>query len=100
MRGKYSTGTKGSALFQATKEAVGQVGSQVDEQTGASPEAATVPLVDDFVDFLLAGTEAKGEFRCTDCGYGAVIQRALPVCPMCSGEIWEARPAGGPRFAA
>jgi rubrerythrin len=76
---------------------VGQLGSQVDEEAEAQP-AATEPvtLVDDgFVDFQLAGAEARGEFRCTDCGYGAVIQRVLPVCPMCSGRIWEARPPRG-----
>lgn len=78
-----------------------QLGSQVDEQAEAPLETVTVPVVvDDFVEFLLAGAPAKGEFRCTDCGYGAVIQRVLPVCPMCSGEIWEARPANGPRFVA
>ena len=73
---------------------MGRLGSQVDEEPEA-PREATAPaaLVDDgFVEFALAGTRAKGEFRCTDCGYGAVIQRVLPVCPMCSGEIWEARP--------
>lgn len=69
-----------------------QLGSQVTEEPSAEP----VALVDDgFVEFSLAGAPARGEFRCTDCGYGAVVQRVLPVCPMCSGEIWEARP---PRY--
>lgn len=72
-------------------------GSQLEQGTECPPVAAIVPLGDDgFVDFLLAGTAAKGDFRCADCGYGAVIQRALPVCPMCGGEIWESRPAAGP----
>jgi len=31
----------------------------------------------------------------SDCGYGAVIRRALPACPMCGGTVWESRP---PRF--
>lgn len=77
-----------------------QLGSQLEEQTEGPRAATTAPLVDEgFVDFLVAGTAAKGEFRCTDCGYGAVIQRVLPVCPMCAGEIWEARPSGPPSGA-
>ena len=39
---------------------------------------------------LCAGHAARGDFRCQDCGYGVTIQRALPVCPMCRGEHWEA----------
>lgn len=81
-------------------EAVEQLGTRVEEQTEQSPAAVVEPLVDDgFLDFLLAGTVAKGEFRCTDCGYGAVIQRVLPVCPMCGGEIWELRPSRRVRLA-
>jgi rubredoxin len=41
---------------------------------------------------LRAGHAARGEFRCTDCGYGVAIRRALPVCPMCRGDHWEAWP--------
>lgn len=54
--------------------------------------------VDDsgFAGFPVAGTDIAGEFRCADCGYGAVVQRALPPCPMCGGTVWESRP---PRFA-
>ncbi len=44
-----------------------------------------------FVDFAVAGSDAAGEFRCADCGYGAVIQRVLPPCPMCRGTVWERR---------
>jgi hypothetical protein len=78
---------------------VEQLGSQLEEQADEPPLAPPVPLADDgFVDFVLAGTRAQGEFRCADCGYGAVIQRLLPVCPMCAGTIWEIRPASGPRF--
>jgi lipopolysaccharide biosynthesis regulator YciM len=37
-----------------------------------------------------AGGHVSGEFRCTDCGYGAVVQqRTLPQCPMCAGTVWE-----------
>jgi len=42
---------------------------------------------------LRAGTAARGEFRCADCGYGVTIRRALPACPMCRGEDWDAAPA-------
>lgn len=43
----------------------------------------------DYVDFWPAGSQAKGEFRCADCGYGAVVTAALPRCPMCGCESWE-----------
>jgi rubrerythrin len=36
-----------------------------------------------------AGSAAKGEFRCTDCGYGVTVYRELPRCPMCGSESWE-----------
>jgi len=43
------------------------------------------------VDFVAAGESAAGEFRCADCGYGAVVQQVLPPCPMCRGSVWERR---------
>ncbi|HET7572527.1 MAG TPA: hypothetical protein VFJ77_07650 [Gaiellaceae bacterium] len=52
-----------------------------------------------FVEFAVAGTAAKGEFRCAECGYGAVVQRALPPCPMCGGEVWEQSTFGRFRLA-
>ena len=59
-------------------------------------DVGPLPLDDSgFVDFRVAGTEVSGEFRCSDCGYGAVVHRALPPCPMCGGTVWESRP---PRF--
>lgn len=69
----------------------------VEVQVEGPPEAPSGPLplpLDDsgFVDFAVAGTEASGEFRCSDCGYGAVVQRALPPCPMCGGTVWESGP--------
>jgi rubrerythrin len=74
------------------EEAEEQVGVQVEESGGASVPAVEVPLDDSgFVEFTIAGTQAAGEFRCADCGYGAVIQRVLPQCPMCGGTIWESR---------
>jgi hypothetical protein len=50
--------------------------------------------VDDsvFVDFEVTETDLCGEFRCADCGYGAVLRRGLPPCPMCGGTLWESRP--------
>ena len=43
----------------------------------------------DFVEFYAAGKPAVGEFRCSECGYGIVVQRLLPSCPMCGGGAWE-----------
>ena len=66
------------------------VGVRLDESAASSASADAIPLDDSgFVDFLPAGTEASGDFRCPDCGYGAVVHRALPPCPMCGGTIWE-----------
>jgi len=47
---------------------------------------------DEYVEFHFAGDTAKGEFHCSDCGYGITIVRALPVCPMCGGHSWEQFP--------
>ena len=44
---------------------------------------------EDFVEFLLAGVHVKGEFHCSECGYGVAICRELPICPMCGNESWE-----------
>jgi rubrerythrin len=78
------------------EEAVQDVEVQVERPTEAT--SVPLPLTFDesgFVEFSTAGTEASGEFRCSDCGYGVVVQRALPPCPMCGGTVWESRP---PRF--
>lgn len=56
--------------------------------------ASSLPDFADFVDFAVAGSNASGEFRCADCGYGAVVQRVVPPCPMCRGTIWEQREPG------
>ncbi|HZT84599.1 MAG TPA: hypothetical protein VE984_04155 [Gaiellaceae bacterium] len=65
---------------------------QVDESAKRPTPASTATLDEaGFVDFSDAGTPAAGEFRCTDCGYGAVVQRTLPPCPMCGGTVWERR---------
>jgi rubrerythrin len=42
-----------------------------------------------FVAFVAAGEPAVGEFHCSQCGYGVIVQRTLPRCPMCSGTSWE-----------
>src|SRR5260370_904031 len=42
-----------------------------------------------WVDFEVTGTQVSGDFRCADCGYGAVVHRDLPPCPMCGGTVWE-----------
>ena len=42
------------------------------------------------------------EYRCTGCGYGAILRPALPICPMCGGTSWEERlhARSGDPFAA
>jgi rubrerythrin len=50
-------------------------------------ESSTVD--DGFIHFFPAGSNAKGEYHCSDCGYGVTVFRALPRCPMCGGETWE-----------
>ena len=42
-----------------------------------------------FVEFLAAGEPAAGAYHCSECGYGIVVQRVLPPCPMCRGDAWE-----------
>ena len=49
-------------------------------------------------DFSVAGSNASGDFRCADCGYGAVIQQVLPPCPMCRGTVWERREPRAAQF--
>jgi rubrerythrin len=75
------------------------VGVQVEGST-LRIEAAPEELVGDagLVDFAVAGTESAGEFRCAECGYGAVVHRALPQCPMCAGTVWERRGSPPPRL--
>jgi hypothetical protein len=87
---------RGRALSE-DDEAVRDVEVQVDGPVEATSAPPPLPLDDSgFVDFKVEGTKVAGEFRCSDCGYGAVVHRALPPCPMCGGSVWESRP---PRFA-
>jgi hypothetical protein len=44
---------------------------------------------DDYVEFWAAGQAVKGEFHCSECGYGVTIVRTLPLCPMCGCTSWE-----------
>jgi rubrerythrin len=83
--------------FSEDEEAVQDVEVHLEgSANGSSPSLE--PTLDDtgFVEFAVAGTKVSGDFRCADCGYGAVVQRTLPPCPMCGGTVWETRP---PRFA-
>jgi rubrerythrin len=42
-----------------------------------------------YVEFWVTGESAKGEYHCSECGYGVAVYRELPRCPMCGGETWE-----------
>ena len=44
---------------------------------------------DGHVQFWVSGAVAKGEFHCSDCGYGVIVSKQLPLCPMCGGQSWE-----------
>lgn len=82
---------RGRALSEDT-EAVQDVEAQVDESLKARSLPAPLPLDDaGFVEFAVAGADVSGEFRCSECGYGAVVRRALPPCPMCGATVWETR---------
>lgn len=87
--GKVTVGREPDARDE---EAVEHVGAQV-EESAEGPVVATEAALDvaGLTDFALAGAEVAGEFRCADCAYGAVVQRVLPRCPMCSGSVWEIR---------
>ena len=80
------------APFPRGEEAVQDAGVEVDEPVEA-PAASSTASVDEsgFADFAVRGSHVSGEFRCADCGYGAVVHRALPPCPMCGGTVWERR---------
>jgi lipopolysaccharide biosynthesis regulator YciM len=45
--------------------------------------------VDEAIEFLEAGRKAKGQYRCSECGYGVTVHDELPTCPMCSATVWE-----------
>jgi hypothetical protein len=74
--------------------------------TRVAIEPAAEPAVDlgesvedpGLADFLAAGSDGSGEFRCAYCGYGAVVQHVLPPCPMCHSMVWERREPLAARF--
>jgi rubrerythrin len=43
----------------------------------------------EYVEFVVAGTQAKGAYHCAECGYGITVHAELPSCPMCAGTTWE-----------
>jgi rubrerythrin len=43
----------------------------------------------DYIPFYAAGSHAKGQYRCAECGYGVTVHDELPTCPMCGGTSWE-----------
>lgn len=45
-----------------------------------------------YVEFRTTGQRVKGDFRCSDCGYGVAVFEHLPACPMCAGTVWEEVP--------
>jgi len=67
----------------------------VEERTIVDPGGPAAHPVDDaladasFVEFAAAGAPGDGDFRCAECGYGAVVHHELPQCPMCGGTVWE-----------
>jgi rubrerythrin len=63
--------------------------STVQDVSQGSATKVEAEVEEDFVEFLLAGVRATGEFHCAECGYGVASYRELPVCPMCGNETWE-----------
>jgi rubrerythrin len=55
----------------------------------AEPQERVTEPGEEYVKFSGAGERAKGQFQCSECGYGVTVHRTLPVCPMCSGSSWE-----------
>jgi rubrerythrin len=69
----------------------------VSEEAGVGTDLGRAE--DEYVAFLAAGAPAVGEFRCSECGYGVSVYRALPICPMCGGVTWEHGPWSPPARA-
>jgi rubrerythrin len=61
------------------------------EEEGEMVEGASLGLRDaaGYVEFRTTGDAAVGEFHCGECGYGVIVSRELPRCPMCGGTVWE-----------
>jgi hypothetical protein len=43
----------------------------------------------DYVEFFSTGDFVIGRYQCSECSYGVSVQRELPRCPMCGGDVWE-----------
>jgi hypothetical protein len=41
---------------------------------------------------LDATSQTARELWCGGCGYGVVVRREPPECPMCRGSCWHERP--------
>jgi primosomal protein N' len=39
----------------------------------------------------------RNEFRCADCGYGAIAAYEPPRCPLCGGSSWQSVGGGASR---
>jgi rubrerythrin len=98
--GKVRIGRAPCGSFSEDEEAVEQVGVEFEVSAAAARPVVDAPLDDSgFADFAVAGTEFAGEYRCADCGYGAVVQHVIPHCPMCGGTVWERRGPLAPRLS-
>jgi rubrerythrin len=54
-----------------------------------SDRAADSPDSPGLGDVPRTGQPAAGEFTCSGCGYGVIVEVELPRCPMCSGTTWR-----------
>jgi hypothetical protein len=78
---------------------VQDTGVRLDQSADGTGPATAVPLDESgFAEFCVTGTHVSGDFRCAECGYGAVVHRALPPCPMCGGTVWETREPSASRL--
>jgi hypothetical protein len=49
----------------------------------------TAPATDEYIEFWRAGARASGMFCCVECGWQLIVVERLPLCPGCSGLLWE-----------
>jgi hypothetical protein len=65
-----------------------------------SRQAPTIAANPTATPLAAAGDHRKGRFRCVRCSFATTVCRALPECPRCGGDRWEAvvwRPFAGAR---
>jgi hypothetical protein len=60
-------------------------GGQLVYERSHAPDRAS----GDYVEFIAAGQQVKGEYHCAECGYGVIVFKELPRCPMCGNASWE-----------